>query len=106
MHTTNRTTGEWEARIGEQFRALRIQHGLDQETVAAMASVSRGAVRSLETGAGSSLASIIKIARALDRTDWLDMLDDTGGEVSPMVLLRQQRREEKPRQRSRRKTDS
>lgn len=106
MDTRNRTTVEWEARIGEQSRALRIRQGLDQETVAAMASISRGAVRGLETGAGSSLASIIKVVRALDSTDWLETLDDTGGEISPMKLLRQQRREQRPRQRARRKTDS
>lgn len=106
MDISERTTEDWEARIGEQFRALRIQQDLDQETVAEMASISRGALRNLETGAGSSLGTIIKVARALDRTDWLDALDDTAGEISPMEMLRRQQREPKPRQRARRRTDA
>ncbi|WP_141991393.1 helix-turn-helix domain-containing protein [Rhodoglobus vestalii] len=106
MNISQRTTDEWETGIGEQFRALRIQRGLDQETLATMASISRGAVRNLETGAGSTLKTIVKVTRALDRTDWLDTLDDTGGEISPIEMLRQQRREPKPHQRARRRTDA
>lgn len=105
MDIANRTTGEWEAHIGAQFRALRIEQNLDQETVADKASISRGALRNLETGVGSSLRTIIKVAKALDREDWLDMLDDTGGEISPMELLRQQQREPKVRERARKTGD-
>ncbi|WP_185204311.1 helix-turn-helix transcriptional regulator [Glaciihabitans sp. INWT7] len=101
MGTPEHTTDEWEARVGEQFRAIRIQQGLDQEALADRASISRGAVQNLESGHGSSLVTIIKVARALGRTEWLDTLDDTGGEISPIEMLRQKRLEPKPRQRVR-----
>ncbi len=97
---SNKTTHEWEVRIGEQFRALRIDQNIDQESLAERASISRGALRNLESGAGSSLATIIKVTRALARTDWLETLDDTGGEVSPMALLRLQQATPTARQRS------
>jgi len=106
MSTDNRTTDEWEARIGEQFRALRIEQNIDQEALAARASISRGALRNLESGAGSSLATIIKVVRALDRSGWLEILDDTGGGISPMDLLRRQNAEPKARQRVRKSGDS
>jgi len=105
MSIQNKTTEEWEARLGEQFRALRIEQNIDQEALAERASISRGALRNLESGAGSSLATIIKVARALDRSEWLETLDDTGGEISPMDLLRRQKAEPKARQRVRRNGD-
>lgn len=97
---TERTTAEWQAHVGEQFRALRIEQGLDQVTVARNASVSRGAIRHLEDGSGVSFATVIKVARALGRDDWLDSIDVGAGEISPMELLRQERRQKRQRQRA------
>lgn len=102
---TGLTTDEWEARIGEQFRALRIDRDLDQTTLARRASISRGAVANLERGSGTSLATLIKVARALDRLDWLDSIDEGAGEISPMDLLRAQRARPRPRSRVRTKDD-
>lgn len=95
------TTGEWETRVGEQFRALRIDRGLDQASLAQRASISRGAVANLERGSGTSLSTLIKVARALDRLDWFDSIDESAGEISPMDLLRAQRTRPRPRSRIR-----
>lgn len=99
MVIENRTTVEWEARVGQHFRAVRIGNELDQESLARNASISVGALHNLESGKGSSLSTIIKVSRALDLTDWLDAIDSGASEISPMDLLRQQQRKPKTRQR-------
>jgi hypothetical protein len=58
----------------------------------------------LETGRGSSLRTIIRVAKALGRTDWLDEVDDTAGEPSPMEALRAARKALKPRERATKRT--
>lgn len=83
-----RTVNEWERRIGEQFRAVRIAEDIDRATLARQASVSLGALANLENGNGSSLRTIVRVAKALGRTDWLDGLIDMTPAVSPMEVLR------------------
>ncbi len=78
---------DWERRLGEQVRSLRVAARLEQRELADRAGVSLGAVRNLETGKGSTAKTIIRIARALDRTDWLSALAPPIG-VSPITLLR------------------
>jgi len=86
------TTKDWERRIGEQVRALRIAALLGQDELAERANVSVTTVQSLENGAGTSLKTLIRVVRVLDRTDWLGSLDPRGDGPSPIELLRQRRR--------------
>jgi transcriptional regulator with XRE-family HTH domain len=95
-----RTIDEWERELGQQFRAARITEDLDQLALAERAGVSVGAVRNLERGTGSSLATVIRVARALGRTDWLTSLAPTVG-VSPLDALAQSRRGEAVHRRQR-----
>jgi len=81
------TTGEVEAEIGEQFRALRIAASLDQAELARRAGVSLGAVKNLEQGNGSTLRTVARVARALGRDDWLSALAPRVT-VSPLDVLR------------------
>jgi DNA-binding XRE family transcriptional regulator len=90
-----RTTEEWESLLGAQFRAARIQAELEQSSLARLANVSEGAVKSLEAGKGSSLKTMIKIVRALERTDWLSAFAPPVS-VSPLQVLKGQSH---PRQR-------
>ena len=84
----NLTIEEWEAVIGEQVRAARIASGLDQASLAsAAADLSVGALANLERGNGSSLKTVVAVARALGRTDWLQALAPPVS-VSPLQLLR------------------
>jgi transcriptional regulator with XRE-family HTH domain len=83
-------TAEWEQALGEQFRTLRISRGLDQTELAALAGVSLGSVKGLEQATGSSLKTIVRVARALDREDWLRALNPRPT-VSPLDVLRSQR---------------
>lgn len=82
-----KTVEEWELRVGEQLRDLRVARSLDQAGLAALANVSIGAVSNLERGRGSSLKTVVAVAKALDRTEWLDALAPAVT-VSPIQLLR------------------
>ena len=81
------TVEEWELRVGEQLRDVRIARALDQAGLAELANVSIGAVSKLERGRGSSLKTVVAVVKALDRTDWLDALAPPVT-VSPIQLLR------------------
>ncbi len=84
------TTDDWEATIGEQFRTLRLSRHLDQAQLAELAGVSLGAVKGLEQGRGSTLKTIVRLARALEREDWLRGLAPRPA-VSPVDVLRSSR---------------
>jgi transcriptional regulator with XRE-family HTH domain len=90
------STEEWEERVGEQFRALRLARGRDQAEVADAAGVSVGAVKNLEQGKGSTLKTIIKVARTLDRSEWLLALSPPTS-VSPIEILRASGRQQRRR---------
>ena len=97
IQRSNLTTDEWQAVIGEQVRTARIASDLDQARLAAAADVSIGALANLERGNGSSLKTVIAVARALGRTDWLQALAPPVT-VSPLQMLRAKKA---PRQRVR-----
>ena len=89
----------WEVRIGDQVRAVRIAALMAQDELAERANISTGALRALERGTGSSLKTLIRVARVLDRTDWLDSFDPRGDGPSPIELLRERRRQSRRPQR-------
>ena len=80
------TSDEWELRFGDQVRRARVSARLDQDALAEAANVSVGAVRNLENGRGSSLRTLVRVARALGRQDWLDGFAPEVT-VSPMAML-------------------
>lgn len=94
----HRTVEEWEAVVGAEVRAARIAANLDQAALAARADVSLGALKNLEAGKGSSLKSVVRVVRALDRTDWLEALAPPIT-VSPLAMLAAKRSGARPRQR-------
>jgi transcriptional regulator with XRE-family HTH domain len=90
---------DYERRVGDQVRTLRIDAGLDQRELADRANLSLGTVQAIERGRGSTLGSLIRVARALDRAEWLDELDPAGDDISPIEMLRASRRRPAKRQR-------
>jgi transcriptional regulator with XRE-family HTH domain len=86
------TTSEWEKRLGIEVRRLRVARGLTQVDLAQRANVSISTIRYLETGRGSSLATLIRVAKVLDRTTWLASFAPAEPSVSPMALLREKKR--------------
>lgn len=91
LTNVNNSTEEWERYLGEQFREIRIRADLEQSVLAERAGVSTGAIKNLESGKGSSLKTLIKIARCLGRTDWLESMAPQIS-VSPMQMLATARR--------------
>lgn len=84
----SRTTEEWERALGEQLRELRLRRDLTQVELAALANVSESTVKQLESGRGSTLSTLIRVTRALDRDDWLAALAPPPPPVSPLERLR------------------
>lgn len=87
-----RTTDELLTAIGQDLRQLRKQAGLSQALLAQKAGISERALRNLESGQGSSLATFIGVLKALRQDSVLDALSRPA-ELSPMQLLRQRQHE-------------
>jgi len=91
---------ELEQRLGEQLAGpCGIRAELDQVQLAALAGVGLSAVKSLESGKGSTLKTLVRVVRALGCTSWLDALAPQVS-VSPAgSLMRASAAAEQPRQR-------
>ena len=87
-----RTSAELEQLLGSRLRELRLLKDLDQNSLAARAGISLNAIKHLESGKGARVNSLIKVLRALERTDWLDTLAPTVS-ISPMQMLKSGSRE-------------
>ncbi|MCS5734178.1 helix-turn-helix domain-containing protein [Herbiconiux daphne] len=94
------TTEEFEQRLGGRIRSLRLSRNLDQSTVASKAGVSLRTIKNLEAGRGSSVATLVRVVRALGRGDWFDALEPAVS-VSPLRMLAQERRDASPQRASR-----
>jgi transcriptional regulator with XRE-family HTH domain len=100
--TVRRTTQEWLGQLGGALRERRIRAGLTQEELARRADLGLSALKHLEAGRGANLTSLVKAVRALGAEDWLASLAPPAEPVvSPMQLLRQQRRRPPERRRVR-----
>lgn len=86
-----KTTEELLAGIGQDLRQLRRDAGLSQALLAQKAGISERALRNLENGQGSSLATFIGVLKAL-RQDGLLAALASQAEISPMQLLQQRRK--------------
>jgi transcriptional regulator with XRE-family HTH domain len=91
VERNHQTIEEWEASIGRQVRSARVGQGIDQVGLAALANVSLATLSNLERGKGSTLKTLIAVARALGRTDWLESLAPAIT-ISPMHMVRTRQR--------------
>lgn len=87
-----RSTEEWEVELGSAVRSLRLHQNRTQQDLAIAANISLSALKNLEMGRGSSVRTLILVARALDRSDWLASLALPEAKVSPMALLRERKK--------------
>jgi hypothetical protein len=75
---------------------------LTQQDLAGRADISWSAVKNLESGRGANLTSLVKVARALGREDWLAAIAHPAEPVvSPMEMLRDRQRTSPARRRFR-----
>lgn len=97
---TIQSPSEMEIRLGENLKDLRLQKNLDRQTLCERAGVSMNALRHLETGQGSTLKTLIRVVRALDRQDWLTGIAPKVS-VNPLHMLRDQSSRQRASRRAR-----
>ncbi|MCX6430323.1 MAG: helix-turn-helix transcriptional regulator [Actinobacteria bacterium] len=90
-----RSTEEWEAELGRRINLIRKQRGMTQEELAQRSNISRSAVKYLEAGKGSSLASFVKVARALELDEIFDQIFAVSSPISPLAILAAKRKLER-----------
>ena len=82
--------------MGNDARRLRRRQQLTQVELAARANVSLSALKNLESAKGSTLTTLIRVARALGRTEWLSSFAPPEPALSPMAALQQRRQSKGP----------
>jgi transcriptional regulator with XRE-family HTH domain len=98
-----KSADELQGILGEQLQSLRIAKNLDQRTTAEKAGISERALRNLEAGRGSSVESLLRVLKALNSLEGIEMLAPKPS-VNPIALLRRteaRRRVRHPRGRQR-----
>lgn len=99
------TPEELQTTLGERLRRLRLNRNLDQRTTAEKAGISEKALRNLETGRGSTVETLLRVLKALEYLQGIEMLAPEIS-VNPLDLLRQPkvqqrvRRSARPRKKS------
>jgi len=83
-----KTPNELQANLGERIKRLRLNRNLDQKSTAEKAGISERALRNLESGNGSTVETLLRVLKALDYLQGIDMLAPEPG-VNPLDLLRQ-----------------
>lgn len=96
MSRSAASDGERIARLGARLAAVRLKRNWTQEQLAREAGVSRPTVARLETGHSTQLTNLVRVLRALDLAENLDLLAPDP-DVSPIAALE---RRGQPRQRA------
>lgn len=89
--------------LGERLKRLRLNRNLDQRTTAEKAGISEKALRNLESGRGSTVETLLRVLKALDHLQGLDMLAPEIS-INPLDLLRQPKARTRATSRTRRVT--
>ena len=82
-----KTPSELQEALGARLRRLRLSRNADQLTTAEKAGVSEKALRNLEAGRGSTIETLVRVLKALDALNGIEMLAPEAT-VNPMMLLR------------------
>lgn len=94
------TPEELQAVLGERLRRLRLDRNLDQRSTAEKAGISEKALRNLEGGRGSTVETLLRVLKALDHLQGIEMLAPEIS-VNPLELLRQPKVQQRARRASR-----
>jgi transcriptional regulator with XRE-family HTH domain len=78
---------ELQVSFGEQLQSLRLTKNLGQRTTAEKAGISEKALRNLEAGRGSTVESLLRVLKALDSLEGIELLAPKPT-VNPLSLLR------------------
>lgn len=91
-----KTPEELQLILGERLRRLRLDRNLDQRTTAEKAGISEKALRNLEAGRGSTLETLIRVLKALECLQGIDVLVPEPS-INPLDLLRQSKAPQRAR---------
>ena len=94
------TPDELQAALGARLKRLRLNRNLDQKSTAEKAGISERALRNLESGHGSTVETMLRVLKALDYLQGIDMLAPEPT-VNPLDLLRQSKAPQRVRRTSR-----
>jgi transcriptional regulator with XRE-family HTH domain len=78
---------ELQTELGRRIRQLRLSRNIDQRAVAEKAGVTRAALQNLEAGRGSSVQTLLRILKALNYLEGIEMLAPQPT-VNPLALLK------------------
>jgi transcriptional regulator with XRE-family HTH domain len=78
---------ELQAELGRRMRQLRLSRNIDQRAVAEKAGITRAALQNLEAGRGSSVQTLLRILKALNFLEGIEMLAPQST-VNPLALLK------------------
>ena len=87
-----RSTPDWQAELGNRVRVVRKARKMTQLELAERANVSRSAIKYLESGKGSSLATFLNVLRALDLDENLEEIFAVVSTISPLALMKAKKR--------------
>jgi len=74
------------AEMGRRIRSYRLQSNMDQRAVAERAGISRRTLQGLEQGTGSTVETLVRVLKALDRIQSLEAFLPEPS-VSPIALF-------------------
>jgi transcriptional regulator with XRE-family HTH domain len=78
---------ELQAELGRRMRQLRLSRNIDQRAAAEKAGVARAALQNLEAGRGSSVQTLLRVLKALNYLEGIEMLAPEPT-VNPLALLK------------------
>jgi transcriptional regulator with XRE-family HTH domain len=87
MTTQIDTVDELLMKLGDDVKRLRLSKNVAQLDLAKQAGISRSALVNLESGAGATLSTLVRVLRVLGREDWLGGLAPRVS-VSPIDAMR------------------
>jgi transcriptional regulator with XRE-family HTH domain len=82
-----RTPQELQTELGRRIRQLRLSRNIDQRAAAEKAGVARAALQNLEAGRGSSVQTLLRILKALNYLEGIEILAPQPT-VNPLALLK------------------
>lgn len=78
---------ELQIELGRSMRQLRLSRNIDQRAAAEKAGVTRAALQNLEAGRGSSVKTLLRVLKALNYLEGIEILAPQPT-VNPLALLK------------------